>query len=394
MDNKYTHLTEDEFCDLFDTYLNFDKKAQQLFIKEMFQEVPDNKLKALWNASISNETWTEYKKEPEIYLNFIKKCFDILPPSVIYNSSDNMDFIIFLSDNLPLLTQYFDIVFKQDKKKNHSEFNSFMTDVVCESELFDTSENFKKIILFYQDFLEASILNEVLIQSKKSVDYFLLFNETSKQKIENEMGLNDFLNHIIASSEKKDNIASILKENNLIDKLKAEQIMCCINHNKKFLINELFTKDKIREEIKLDFFHTLLKNANNSKNNFKFIQKYLTSDEIVNQLKKEIKENASLGNFHKNYYKKYSDFIDSIVNIFTHFDKELGTYFKEKPIKVLENFVVAQEKQIKKAMNDDYDYEKNQSVNERYNTLLIEIQQKLFNDTISNNNQPSKKIKI
>jgi hypothetical protein len=397
MENKYQHLTSSELEDLFDNILNYDQKAKIIFLKEIFEQATKEQVSSLWQRLYYHNGFNDINgdEEKKIYLSFVKRCFSILPNRAITSEDFDEDFIYLISSDKNLLEQYFKLFFdlKLKDKQTFSIFNSMVAEMVSGTEIINDSENFKNIFITYQNHFETAILEEAILMCSKPFDIYSQLNDGNKNKLEKEECLDSILNHCIEKYQKKDNLVQQLKENDLFDKLGINQLIYTLEFKKTFL-DSLFSKEKIKESLNENFISVLLKNAHNKDNNFKLIKKHLSETEIIRHLKNEILENKSLGNFYKNYKNHHYELINSLVNIFDSFEEEFKQYFKEKPIKVLQSFFVSQEKQIKSTMKKNYEFT-SENYEEKYNNLLSEIEQKLLNETINQDNlKLSKKIKI
>ena len=273
MSNKYDLLDQYELNQFLYNVLNLNEKARYSFIQDLLETVSPNKWDKIVVALFDNDIFNDvYNLEQDLYLNFFQKLFDQSSTRYIYNqlSECHESFLMLLSNSEKLLTQYFNAILVEDKK-NYPVFNSLMTDIIDNTDLMSLG-NFKKVVFSLQDKFQPSVLKDIVLCSSEAIKNYNELNASSKEKLRNSSDINAVLNYVIQQSKKKDNLKLVLQENNLIDKLNASQIIFCIENNKKTLINQLFTKQEINEQLQLDFWNIVLINADNKNNWFGFLK--------------------------------------------------------------------------------------------------------------------------
>lgn len=395
MSNKYDLLDQYELNQFLYNVLNLNEKARYSFIQDLLETVSPNKWDKIVVALFDNDIFNDvYNLEQDLYLNFFQKLFDQSSTRYIYNqlSECHESFLMLLSNSEKLLTQYFNAILVEDKK-NYPVFNSLMTDIIDNTDLMSLG-NFKKVVFSLQDKFQPSVLKDIVLCSSEAIKNYNELNASSKEKLRNSSDINAVLNYVIQQSKKKDNLKLVLQENNLIDKLNASQIIFCIENNKKTLINQLFTKQEINEQLQLDFWNIVLINADNKNNWFGFLKQNLSKQEIAQALKRVIKTEASFAGFYRNQIDSKKLPIQAMLNIIEAFEGELKTYLKINPIKLLDKFLISNETRIKKDMFKHF--YSNDKVNETYDNLVVDIQKKTLDRMVehSEEQKPVKKLKI
>jgi hypothetical protein len=392
--NKYALLSEGDLDTMLDAISNLSTNVRHLFLDEIIQNTPNNKLHEL----VSDLRYKDYfyclsEQEATYYLPLLKRMFDNTPAKTVLNNFGEVDeeFFSVLFHSEELLKQYFDTILSIDKKK-FTLFNGIMSDIVSESGYLHYPA-FSNVFCHYQDKLQVSVIKEALINSTKPLNiYTLLTNETKailKKSHTEQMG--DFIDHLISKAIKKDNLPKVLKENDLLSQVSTKSILTCLKNNKKFLLDSLFTSKQIHDEVQNNFWNIVFINANSSKNYFNLIKQTLSKEEIVDQLKMVIKNGVSLGPFY-NQIQMNKTSPQSALSFIEIFYDELKTYLKEDPLTTLEQFITKNAKQIKY----DFDhYTEASDVMKEYNNLLIKTQKTFLDKTMTQEKVSStKKLKI
>ena len=390
--NKYNLLKISELENLVDAIDSFDSQVKHLFIQELIEELPTNKLLPLLKFLLSKDFfYGQSKKEIEIFLALFEKIFTFNSTSTIYKelSDFNEPFLFTLSHSEKLLAQHFEIIIKEDNK-SFSALNSFIYTLIYDTNLINDSDFFKQIFISHQDKLKPSVIKEGLTICTKPLNFYALLSEKSKEILsKNKQDLNDTFTYFIRNAVKKDNLSKKLKGFNLLDKLNPAFILLCLEQSKGFLLNSLFSKEDISQQLKIDFWNVALMETSSIKDNISLIKRYLSKEEIQEHLKTVIKSKGSFDAFYNLVKQKQLSPKSMLIFIDTFYD-ELSIYLKENPIKLLEAFTIKHEKNIKHHFymhSDDYEKE--------YQSFLISIQENLLDKTlIKITKQPSKKIKI
>lgn len=392
--NKYALLNDYERDNLLDTILYLDKKVRHLFLQEMIEQIPNTKTYSLVFSLLAKDFF-EGLSENEIssYQPLVKKMFDHTSIKTIFNTFDNYydSFFNLLCHTPNEMKIFLDGIISMDKKKLPL-FNGLMSDLISETSLINEFDSFKQLFCTYQDKLDSSIIKESLITSEKPLALYHLLSSNNK-KIVNQFDaseLESFLNYLISNTTKKENLPKFLKENELMDKLNSKHIFVCLAHNKKFLVDSLFTQEQIHEALQTYFWEIALINADNSKNYLKFIKEHLSTNEITSQLKTVIKNGVSLGNFHFKIEQSQQN-PNAMITFVNFFYDELKSYLKDEPLSLLEQFVSKNKNKIYNhflLLNVD-------NYTEKYDDLLINIEKSKLDKVMSQTlNSTRKKLKI